>query len=146
MPVVTGTAYWASVKQPNTTFDPAYQINLVVDEETAEDFESRGFKLKELEAGRSLLFKRKIDGPNGMVRQAPKLFDASKTEIDLLIGNGSKVRVQYKEWSSSFKGKDFQGLDLMAVQVLDLVTYDPDKPGDEFDVETADSPFAEDEL
>ena len=131
MPVVTGTAY---------------QINLVVDEETAEDFESRGFKLKELEAGRSLLFKRKIDGPNGMVRQAPKLFDASKTEIDLLIGNGSKVRVQYKEWSSSFKGKDFQGLDLMAVQVLDLVTYDPDKPGDEFDVETADSPFAEDEL
>ena len=42
--IVEGTAYWASVRQPNTTFEPMYTINLVVDEEVAKDFAARGHK------------------------------------------------------------------------------------------------------
>jgi hypothetical protein len=40
-----------------------------------------------------------------------------------LIGIGSRVRVQYKPWDVSNQFGDFQGLDLQAVQVLELVAY-----------------------
>ena len=33
-----GTAYWASITVPNTTFDPVYQLELVLDDETADEF------------------------------------------------------------------------------------------------------------
>ncbi len=39
--IVDGTAYWASIKEPNTTFEPMYTVNLVVDEDTANDFKTR---------------------------------------------------------------------------------------------------------
>jgi hypothetical protein len=140
MPVVAGTAYWASVTQPNTTYEPVYSVNLVVDETTADEFRSRGFNIKEMDEGPALVIKRKVEGPNGMVRSAPKLFDATKREINCLIGNGSKVKVQYKEWESNYKGTNHKGLDFMAMQVIDLVTYS-NQPGDEFDVEEAADPF-----
>jgi hypothetical protein len=140
MPVVAGTAYWASVTQPNTTYEPVYSVNLVVDETTADEFRSRGFNIKEMDEGPALVIKRKVEGPNGMVRSAPKLFDATKREINCLIGNGSKVKVQYKEWESNYKGTNHKGLDFMAMQVIDLVNYS-NQPGDEFDVEEAADPF-----
>ena len=42
MPTVEGKAYWASVTRPNTTFDPVYQIDLAVDDKTAEEFKGKG--------------------------------------------------------------------------------------------------------
>ena len=41
MALVEGVAYWASVTTPNTTFQPVYTVNLVVDDEVANDFRSR---------------------------------------------------------------------------------------------------------
>ena len=32
MALVEGVAYWASVTTPNTTYQPVYTVNLVVDE------------------------------------------------------------------------------------------------------------------
>ena len=43
MPVLEGTAFWASVKTPNTTYEPTYSVNLVVADEVAEDFKERGY-------------------------------------------------------------------------------------------------------
>ena len=48
MAVVSGKAYWASVTSPNTTFEPVYTVDLVVDDKTADDFQARGYKVKEL--------------------------------------------------------------------------------------------------
>jgi hypothetical protein len=74
-----------------------------------------------------------------MVREAPRLFDKYKNPLDARVGNGSVVRVQYKEWESVWKGTTFKGLDLQAVQVLDLVEVgSPD--GAEFDA------FEDDEM
>ena len=50
------------------------------------------------------------------------------------MGNGSAVKVQYKEWESVWKGKTFKGLDFQAMQVLDLVSVGT-ADGAEFDVE-----------
>ena len=131
--VYEGTAYWASVTTPNTRFEPKYTIDLVVDEDTAEQLRTSGLTIKDKEEGPTVTMKRNVNGPNGMVRRAPRLIDRNKEELDCLVGNGSKVRVQYKEWEVNRYGKNFKGLDLMAVQVLDLVSYNG--AGDEFDVE-----------
>ena len=60
MAIVEGVAMWASVTTPNTTFTPVYTVNLVVDEDVANDFRSRGFKVKDMDEGPALLIKRKL--------------------------------------------------------------------------------------
>jgi hypothetical protein len=137
MAIQEGIAYWASVTTPNTKFEPVYTVDLVVSDDVASDFEARGYKVKEISngdevIGRAITFKRKVNGPNGMVRQAPKLLDANKNPIDELVGNGSKVKVQYSEWETSNKYGDFKGLDFQAMQVIDLVQY-KSSDGSEFD-------------
>ena len=137
MALVEGVAMWASISTPNTTYTPAYQVNLVVSEDVANDFRSRGFTVKDMEEGPALMIKRKVDGPNGMVRTAPKLLDRNKNPMNVAVGNGSKVKVQYKEWESTWNGTLYKGLDLQAMQVIELVEYaSPD--GSEFDIEDDD--------
>ena len=97
MPVQEGVAYWASVTTPNTRFEPKYTVNLVVDEETAQAFKDRGFTVKDMDEGPALIIRRNVNGPNGMIRKAPKLFDRQKNLLDINIGNGSRVKVQFKE-------------------------------------------------
>ena len=132
MAVLEGKAYWASVTTPNTTFEPVYTVDLVVADDVANDFEARGFKVKNLSIkdesggsipiGRAITIKRKVNGPNGMVRNAPKLFDKNKDTLDTIVGNGSTVKVQYNEWETDNKYGQFKGLDFQAMQVLDLVS------------------------
>ena len=121
MAILEGTAYWASVTTPNTTFEPVYSVNLIVADDVAEDFKQRGFSIKQMDEGQAIVIKRKVNGPNGMVREAPRLVDKYKQLLDCKVGNGSTVKVQYKEWESNWKGKTFKGLDFQAMQVLDLV-------------------------
>jgi len=123
MAVVEGRAYWASVTTPNTKYTPVYSVNLVVDEDVAEQFRSRGFPVKDMDEGPALIIKRKVNGPNGMIRQAPKLLDKNKNRMDSNVGNGSLVKVQYKEWETTWNGTQYKGLDFQAMQVLDLVEY-----------------------
>ena len=150
MAVLEAKAYWASVTTPNTTFEPVYTVDLVVADDVADDFQARGFKIKDLSVkdesggstsvGRALTIKRKVNVPNGMVRNAPKLFDKSKEPLDTIVGNGSTVKVQYNEWETDNKYGSFKGLDFQAMQVLDLVALksqdgselDPYGDGEEF--------------
>jgi hypothetical protein len=133
MAIVEGVAMWASVTTPNTTYTPVYTVNLVVDEDVANDFRSRGFTVKDMDEGPALVIKRKVNGKNGQVNSAPKLLDRNKEPLNVSVGNGSKVRVQYKEWESTWNGTLYKGLDFQAMQVLELVEYaSPD--GAEFDV------------
>jgi hypothetical protein len=104
-----------------------------------EDYKQRGFRIKEMEdVGTALVIKRKvnwIDKKTGQTRTrpAPKLFDKSKQPLDCQVGNGSRVKVQFREWESG----EWKGLDFQAMQVLDLVEYSstssPD--GAEFEAE-----------
>ena len=123
MAVVEGHAYWSFVTTPNTKFTPCYSVNLVVDPEIAEDYRSRGFPVKDMDEGPALIIKRKVNGPNGMVREAPELLDRYKNKIDVAVGNGSRVKVLFKEWDTKWNGTVYKGLDFKAMQVLDLVEY-----------------------
>ena len=136
MAVQEGIAYWASVTSPNTRYEPVYSVDLVVDEDVAADFEKRGFRVKTLtvgdeEVGKAITIKRKVNGKKG-VRPAPKLYNKNKEEINTLVGNGSKVKVQYDEWEITNSFGHFKGLDFQALQVLDLVSY-RSEDGSEFD-------------
>jgi len=145
MSVQTGTALWASILNPNTKFDPQYCINLVVDEDVAKEYQAKGFPVKEFDEGLALVIRRYVTSKAGKTNPTPKLYDKSKNPIDVAIGNGSRVNVQYKEWESQRRdsnGNFFKGFDLIAVQVLDLVSYN--EAGDEFDIE--ESLEEEDEL
>ena len=131
--IVNGTAYWASIKTPNTTFEPMYTINLVVDQATADDFAGRGPTVKQMDEGPALVIKRKVNGPNGMVRNAPRLIDQNKQDINLAVGNGSQVRVQCSEYEWEYAGKSGKSLDLQAVQVIELVEYKAEDGSEFFD-------------
>ena len=129
MPTVEGKAYWASITRPNTTFDPVYQIDVAVDDITAKDFASRGVTVKEDERGKVLKFERKVARQDGTANPMPRLVDAKKNPIDVLVGNGSQAKVLYKEFEWTFAGKSGRSLDLQAVQVIDLIPY-----GEDFDI------------
>ena len=129
--IIDGTAYWASIKTPNTTFEPVFTVNLVVSQDVADDFASKGHTVKQMDEGPALIIKRKVNGPNGMVRNAPRLLDQNKQDVNLAVGNGSKVRVQCNEYEWEYAGKEGKSLDLQAVQIIDLVEY-KDEDGSEF--------------
>ena len=129
MPTVDGNAYWASVTRPNTTLDPVYQIDLAVDDKTAEEFKGKGVSVKQDERGSVVKFKRKVARADGTKNPMRRLVYSAKYPIDVLVGNGSKGKVLYKPFEWKFAGKSGTSLDLQAVQVIDLVPY-----GEDFDV------------
>ena len=131
--IVDGTAYWASIKTPTPTFEPVYTVNLVVEQEVADDFISRGHNVKQMDEGPALVIKRKVNGPNGMIRTAPRLLDQNKQEVNLAVGNGSKVRVQCNEYEWEYAGNTGKSLDLQAVQIIDLVEYKAEDGSEFFD-------------
>ena len=137
MAVQEGIAYWTHATTPNTRYTPEYSVDLVVSDDVADSFRERGFAIKDYEEGPALKFRRKVNGPNGMIRKAPALMDAQKATLDCLVGNGSKVRVQARPWEINRNGQDFKGLELQAVQVIDLIEY-RGADGDELDAVDSD--------
>jgi hypothetical protein len=130
MAIVEGKAYWASITRPNEKFEPMWRIDLAVDDATASEFQKQGFSIGETTIDNQTIkniikFKRKVSKANGDKNQQPQLVDAEKKPLDRIVGNGSKVKVMYKSYDWNYKGKTGKGLDLQAVQVIDLVEYTP---------------------
>ena len=130
MAVAIGKAYWTSVTVPNETFEPVYTVDLVISDEDAQDFNSRGVNVKDFSLkdetgepqfiGKAVTIKRKVNAKNGR-RPAPKLYNLNKEPMDTTVGNGSAVKVQYNEFAWDYAGKTGVSLDFQAMQVLDLV-------------------------
>lgn len=90
-------------------------------------------------------FKRNTISKRGNTVPPPVIVDAKKKpwNRELLIGNGSKVKVGFTYYGWERKGQFGISLDLAAVQVIDLVPYEaPDPTGafaeeDGYEVEEA---------
>ena len=142
MAIIEGTAYWASLTRPNEKFEPMWRIDLAVDDKSADELKSQGIGLGETtiderSSTKMVRFKRKVQKANDDKNTQPQLGDGAKSPLDKIVGNGSKVKVMYKPYEWNFKGKKGMGLDLQAVQVIDLVEY---TPREDFDaVETSSS-------
>ena len=141
MAIIEGTAYWASLTRPNEKFEPMWRIDLAVDDKSANELKEQGIALGETTIDDKTIsnivrFKRKVQKANGDKNTQPQLVDASKNPLDKIVGNGSKVKVMYKPYEWNFKGKKGMGLDLQAVQVIDLVEY---TPREDFEVEQSEN-------
>lgn len=134
MAKVSGIAMWASVNTPNTRFEPMYCIDLIVSEADAKKLKAEGVKVKRNDDGEPVVkFRRKLYRKGSSEEnQKPKCVDAKLNPYTGLIGNGSKVVVQYNvyDWTNSFgSGK---GVDLQGVQILELVEF-VGRDGSEFE-------------
>lgn len=132
MAVVKGIAYWASVQQPNTTFEPQWSIDVVVEKDVAKDLMTQGLNIKAIKddsygpenKGKGLIkIKQTVTGKSGQSFEKPRVVDAGKSPIDSLVGNGSLVEVAYNTREWEYAGKAGVAADLKAVRVLELVEY-----------------------
>ena len=124
MSVLKGTAMWASVHTPNVKFEPAYTIDLVVDEQTYNEYASQGYPAKITDTGQHVLkFKRKQFKNDGTELPKPTVVDANTQPFTQEIGNGSIVNVQFIPGESQWGKKTFKKLYLVGVQVLEHVEY-----------------------
>lgn len=138
MSVIQGKAYWASLINPNTTFDSdgTWSIDVSLDEENKKIAEADGLAIKNKndDRGDFVSIKRNVKRKDGNLNSAPEVLDAQKrTMLNTLVGNGSKVNVLYSTYEWKFKGRAGVSADLKKVQVIDLVPYQGDAD-DAFDV------------
>lgn len=128
-----GTAMWACVHTPNTTYEAEYSIKLIVNPETDKALKGLGLKGKREDEGIVYKFYRKQFRKDGTENKKPVVVSRDNTPFSDLVGNGSEVIVQFStyEWSNSF-GSGINA-DLQGVQVIDLVSYRPGD-GEEFEV------------
>jgi len=139
MAVAQGKAVWASIQAPNTTYEPVYSIDLVVDKDTAKRLESEGLDVKKKDDELVVKFKRKAFRKDGTPNTKPDVVDAHKQPVTDLVGNGSIVKVAYTPFEWSYAGKSGVTGWLNAVQVLELVPYSSGGVG-EFEEEESDMP------
>ena len=139
MSVINGKAYWASITNPNTTFDAdgVWSIdvgNLSKEQKAIAEKDGLTIKNKGDDRGDFVSIKRNVKRKDGNVNKAPDVLDAQKrTMIDTLIGNGSTVNVLYTTYEWQFKGRSGVSADLKKIQVVELVPYQGDAD-DAFDV------------
>ena len=137
MSVIKGSAYWASIVSPNTTFDSdgVWSIDVGnLDKKNIEIAKNDGLEIKNKgdDRGDFVTVKRKVRRKDGGMNKAPEVKDAQKrTMINTLIGNGSEVNVLYSTYEWEFKGRSGVSADLRAIQVTNLVPYNVDADADE---------------
>jgi hypothetical protein len=82
-------------------------------------------------------FKRKQETARGGVKDGPLVVDSKKNlwPTDMLIGNGSSIKVAFSPWKWEGPSGKGMSLELESVQVLDLEPYAKDGGTDLFAVE-----------
>ena len=129
MSVISGTAYWAAITNPNTTFDSdgVWSVDVAdLDKKALDSIKNDGLSIKNKgdDRGDFITIKRKVRRKDGSLNRAPDLVDGQKrTMTNTLIGNGSKVNVHYTTYEWEFKGRPGVSADLRAVQVTELIPY-----------------------
>jgi len=152
MPVLSGTSFWAKVYAPQgSKFDPEdkrYSIDVCqMDDDNIEKAVSLGLDVKndtDGQRGRYVTIRRYAYKKDGTPNARPNVLDASLSPMSSLIGNGSKVKVEFKVFP--FKNGPRQGqngFDLNTVQVLDLVEYSGGAGGGSSELTAVDGGYEE---
>ena len=124
---------WCNITTPQTRFEPhKFTVTMVLSDEDAQKFLSEGYTINTNEDGEHrMTAKRTVsrkwtDKDTGKtiekLNEPPKLLDADKQPMDVIVGNGSEGVVQVKPYDNKF-GKFFE---LQGVMITNLKEYDPD--------------------
>ena len=138
--VISGTAFWASVVAPNTTFDSdgVWSIDICnLDEESLAVVQADGLEVKNKkdERGDFVTVKRKVrNQKTGELNRAPDLLDAQKrTIMNTDVGPGSTVNVRYRAYDWDYSGRKGTSGYLLGVQVMNLVPLASKEDGEDFE-------------
>ena len=133
--IIPGVAYYSSVKvlKPDFNGDKyGYEINLAVSDEIFQKFKAAGYNAGMYDAGSRkytedpviLFYLWEMDS-KGKKNDPPRLIDLDMEDIDVQVGNGSKVNVQWRSSGMYGPAKQYKRAVLEVVQVVDLVEYAP---------------------
>lgn len=135
--VVEGVAYYPYILVPNERFKPAfYEVSVAVSDETFDQFKSRGYVSCFPAGGRNftpdpvIVFKKFAYNKDGSANKPPRLVDLDGNDVDVNVGNGSKVKIQWNhsEYGGKEGGDKVKRPVLVAAQVVELVEWDGDTP------------------
>ena len=131
---------WASLQEPNTKFNPVWEVEALLEPAQVAHFEKLGCNVKTGKEGeRFIRFKKKVSGQkkDGTIYEnfPPKVVDVYKQPFNQLIGNGSVCNISYKDIPYEAFGGGV-ALRLEAVQVVKHKSYSGSGSDgtDEFDV------------
>lgn len=126
---VDGLAFYACILRPNKE-SGAFCVDLAVDEDTSNTLKGLGLQPAKRQDGTKVThedtgmdvfrFKKKLTDRNGKALTKPQLVDSSGNPLDVLVGNGSKVRLYGSAFSYTFKGRSGVSGGLDALQVIEL--------------------------
>ena len=123
---ITGKCYYASITEPNTKFEPVWQINIQVDDDNRSVIEAAELPInnKGDDRGDFVTIKRKVLRKDGTQRQPPIIKDSQNNLWGgKLVANGSTVNVKAVPFKWEYAGKSGVSADLAAVQVVDFIEY-----------------------
>lgn len=120
---ITGTAYWAKVQKPDPDTSK-YTIDVTLDDDAKDLLKSLGIAWRNKGDEKGDFFSPWKHSTDKDGNEKPlRVLDAQMNTFTGLIGNGSKVAVEFypREWTYGTK----KGIrpSLLTVQVLELVTY-----------------------
>lgn len=134
--------YWAKLDKPVEPFGtPQWEIQVRFPKKRIKEMEEYG-KVKETDTAGiySINFKKKAELKDGSPAKKVKVVDGKGEDLDpRTIGNGSKGAVKLMLKDYQIKGpkgnvtKEGTQVMLIAVQVKDLIVYEPKGAGDDFD-------------
>lgn len=158
MSKVSGTALWVCVIEPNTKFDHEWSVDLIVSEKAAKKFEENGIKVKDpkdvtgaeeyAQPGEKVVkIKQKVYKKDGTKFNAPYVRDTNGNPFGELIGNGSKLIVEFRISEWQFGPKKGKSAYLNGVVVKEHVSFHKDDnddfDSDEDNSDSNESPFDE---
>lgn len=129
---ITGTSYWAKVF-PETAQENKYSIDVCnLDQATIKLCKELGLKVKNINDKREdhVSFWTYATFPDGSTKDLTVL-DSALNPLKKLIGNTSKVSVEFNMKPWEYKGKSGKRGDLKALHVLELSEYNA-PPGSTF--------------
>ena len=126
--VVEGKAYWAFTHKPFELADQNYQVMLVPDAETMARFEDRGQRVQDIKINHD----KTLKGVRIAKRRQygkPHIYDRNQDRIfmDEEIPNGTKVKVKFDEWEIDHNDRQFKGLRLIAIMLMEDMPLPFDK-------------------
>ena len=130
--VVEGTAYWAHILVPNTRFEPQkFELNLAVSDEVFQLFSDAGYYgchaagTKDFSPDAVVVFQKFAHSKDGTPNPSPRLVNGDNEDIDVALGNGSRVKVQWshREYPMRGSGNMVLRAEPVAVQVINLIEY-----------------------
>ena len=145
MTIVSGKIYWPSIQAPNTTYEPEWGLDMLVDDNNRKAFEADGVDIKNKgdERGDFVHIRQKVSRRDGTQNDAPVVLDGQKKPFKELVGNGSIANVQYTPFEWSMNGKSGVSPILKRVQIVEHVAYAGGNAEDFDVIGTASAPIQE---